>query len=128
MPRVGEIAGPVNDSRYYHTRKKVDFRKSPRIWRTRKDPFEKVWDEVRLRLELMPEMTAKQIIEWLMCKYTNQFSLGQTRTLQRRIVDWRLQQKSQEEKLRGLMLIDNQFQCNDQLVNNKNSGLVNLST
>ncbi len=125
---VDEIAGPVNDSRYYHTRKKVDFRKSPRTWRTRKDPFEKVWDEVRLRLELMPEMTAKQIIEWLMRKYTNQFSLGQTRTLQRRIAEWRLQQESQEEKLRGLMLIDSQFQCDNQLVINENTGLEKLST
>jgi hypothetical protein len=125
---VDEVADPVNDNRYYHTRKKVDFRKSPRTWRTRKDPFEKVWDEVRLRLELMPEMTAKQIIEWLMRKYTNQFSLGQTRTLQRRIAEWRLQQESQEEKLRGLMLIDNQFQCDNQLVINENTGLEKLST
>ena len=111
-----EVVEPVSESRYYHTSKKIDFRKSPRTWRTRKDPFEKVWDEIRLRLELMPETTAKQIIEWLMSKYANQFSIGQTRTLQRRIAEWRQQQESQEEKLRVLMLNDSQFQF-------KNNGL-----
>lgn len=111
-----EVVEPVSESRYYHTSKKIDFRKSPRTWRTRKDPFEKVWDEIRLRLELMPETTAKQIIEWLMSKYANQFSISQIRTLQRRIAEWRQQQESQEEKLRVLMLNDSQFQF-------KNNGL-----
>jgi len=117
---------PTSESRYYHTRKKIDFRKSPRTWRTRKDPFEKVWDEIRLRLELMPETTARQIIDWLMSKYTNQFSIGQTRTLQRRIAEWRQQQESQEEKLRTLMLNDSQFQLNSN--GNKDGKTLNLPT
>jgi len=112
-----KIAKSTSKNRYYHTSKKIDFRKSPRTWRTRKDPFEKVWDEIRLRLELMPEMTARQIIDWLMSKYTNQFSIGQTRTLQRRIAEWRQQQESQEEKLRTLMLNDSQFQLNNNELN-----------
>lgn len=93
-----------NVGRYYHTSKKVDLRKAPRAWRTRKDPFENVWDEIRLRLELAPETTAREIIQWIMEKYPNQFSTGQTRTLQRRIAQWRQEQESQEDKLRALMI------------------------
>jgi hypothetical protein len=96
------IADKVN--RHYHKNDKVDFRKSPRTWRTRKDPFEKVWDEIRLRLELAPEINAKTIIIWLMDKYPGQFSTGQNRTLQRRIAQWRQNQVSQEDKLRDLMI------------------------
>jgi hypothetical protein len=32
---------------YRHT-KKTDKTKRPRDWRTRKDPFERVWDEIKL--------------------------------------------------------------------------------
>ncbi|MGZ8955507.1 MAG: integrase catalytic domain-containing protein, partial [Methylovulum sp.] len=91
-------------SRYYRTSRITNFRKAPRTWRTRKDPFEKVWDEIRLRLELMPETTAKEIIAWLMGKYPNQYVTGQTRTLQRRIAEWRQTQQSLEQNLRTLML------------------------
>jgi len=64
-------------------------RKSPRTWLTRKDPFEHVWDEIRLRMELAPENNAKKMVMWLMDKYPDKFSIGQTRTLQRRIAQWR---------------------------------------
>jgi spore coat polysaccharide biosynthesis protein SpsF (cytidylyltransferase family) len=63
-----------------------------------------VWDEIKLRLELMPETTAKEIVTWLMGKYPNQFTIGQIRTLQRRISEWRQTQQSLEERLRALML------------------------
>jgi hypothetical protein len=33
-----------------------------RHWRTRKDPFEQVWPQVRIQLQLNPEQTAKKII------------------------------------------------------------------
>jgi hypothetical protein len=95
---------PADANRYYRSSKKVDLRRAPRTWRTRKDPFENVWDEIRLRLELIPETTARTVIQWLMEKYPSQFSAGQTRTLQRRIAQWRKEQESQEEKLRALMI------------------------
>jgi len=94
-------------SRYYRTSKITDLRKAPRTWRTRKDPFEKVWDEIKLRLELMPDTTAKEIVTWLMGKYPSQFTIGQIRTLQRRISEWRQTQQSLEESLRALMLNEN---------------------
>lgn len=107
-----DISAGINDeteatsivSRYYRSSKKVDLRRAPRTWRTRKDPFENTWDEIRLRLEIMPETNAKEIILWLMEKYPNQYAEGQTRTLQRRIAQWRRDQESQEEKLRALMI------------------------
>ena len=95
--------------RYYRVKPKVDYRKAPRTWRTRKDPFEKSWEEIRLRLEIMPELSAKQVIEWLINKYGNQYSLGQTRTLQRRIAEWHHQQENHEEKLRNFMLLDDKL-------------------
>jgi hypothetical protein len=63
-----------------------------------------VWDEIKLRLELMPETTAKALIEYLMIKYPEQFSLGHLRTLQRRISVWRLEQQGLAERLRILMV------------------------
>ena len=65
-----------HSNRYYRTSKKIDLRSAPRTWRTRKDPFVNVWAEIKLRLELMPEMTAKDVIGWLMVKYPNQFEVG----------------------------------------------------
>lgn len=62
---------------------------SPRYWRTRKDPFEKVWPEILLWLQEEPEATAKSLFERLEQKYPGQFPEGQLRTLQRRIRDWR---------------------------------------
>ena len=90
-------------SRYYRSSKKIDLRSAPRTWRTRKDPFEKTWDEIRLRLELMPETGGKELILWLMSKYPGEYSVGQTRTLQRRIARWRQEQGSQEENMRALL-------------------------
>lgn len=91
-------------TRYYRSSKKVDLRSVPRTWRTRKDPFEKTWDEIRLRLELMPETTGKAMMDWLVNKYPGGYSTGHTRTLQRRIAQWRQEQGSQEDKLRALMI------------------------
>jgi hypothetical protein len=62
---------------------------SPRHWRTRKDPFEKVWPEILLWLQEEPDATAKSLFERLDEKYPGQFPQGQLRTLQRRVQDWR---------------------------------------
>ncbi len=92
-------------NRYYHTNKK---KKGTvlRTWRTRKDPFENSWDEIRLRLELIPEMTARETIGWLMKKYPDQYNVGQIRTLQRRFAEWRQEQLSQEARLRAIMFAE----------------------
>jgi hypothetical protein len=98
------------EGRYYRSSKQTALRRAPRTWRTRKDPFEKTWDEIRLRLELMPESGGKELIHWLMSKYPDEYSVSQTRTLQRRIAQWREEQSSQEEKMRALMVATNEPQ------------------
>ena len=64
--------------------------KAPRAWRTRKDPFEKVWPEVKNMLHLHPKLEAKTIFEELQRRYPNRFRIGQLRTFQRRLKSWRL--------------------------------------
>jgi hypothetical protein len=60
-----------------------------RTWRTRADPFASMWDEVRQRLELAPERTAKAIFLELQQEYPGRYPDGQLRTLQRRVKEWR---------------------------------------
>lgn len=60
-----------------------------RTWRTRADPFASIWDEVRQRLEIAPERTAKAIFMELQQEYPDRYPGGQLRTLQRRVKEWR---------------------------------------
>ena len=60
-----------------------------RHWRTREDPFEAVWEEVKSFFELNNGLEAKTVFEYLQGKYPGQFSDGQLRTFQRRIKVWR---------------------------------------
>jgi len=61
----------------------------PRAWRTRPDPFEKVWPEILRWLQEDPDASAKSLLGRLDQKYPGQFPAGQLRTLQRRVRDWR---------------------------------------
>jgi hypothetical protein len=88
---------------HYRYTKKGDKNKGPRDWRTRKDPFERVWDEIKLKLELNPEQTAKALLKGLIIKYPADFKPGQIRTLQRRVSDWRGSQLDHEARLREMM-------------------------
>ena len=63
--------------------------KAERAWRTRKDPFEAVWDEVLEWLEAVPDSSAKDILERLQGVHPGKFSSGQLRSLQRRVREWR---------------------------------------
>jgi len=56
----------------------------PQTWRTRKDPFAKVWDELEEKLENNPGLQAKTLFEDLQQRYPGKFTGGQLRTLQRR--------------------------------------------
>jgi len=58
-------------------------------WRTRPDPFERVWEEVRGHLELEPRLEARTLFDALQRKYPGDFADGQLRTLQRRVKTWR---------------------------------------
>jgi len=58
-------------------------------WRTRKDPFSGVLEEVKAYLVTNPALEAKTLFEHLQRKYPGEFSDGQLRTLQRRMKTWR---------------------------------------
>ena len=60
-----------------------------RTYRTREDPFARVWDEVREKLKIHPGLEAKTLFEDLKHRYPDRFGEGQLRTLQRRIKWWR---------------------------------------
>jgi hypothetical protein len=61
----------------------------PRTWRTREDPFEDVWPELRDWLELNPGLQAKTLFEDLQRRFPGRFPDAQLRTLQRKIKTWK---------------------------------------
>lgn len=58
-------------------------------WRTRPDPFEEVWEEVRGLLATNHGLQAKTIFAELQRRYPGRFQDGQLRTLQRKVKVWR---------------------------------------
>jgi hypothetical protein len=58
-------------------------------WRTREDPFNDVWEEIKEKLEINPGLEAKTLFADLQRRFPGQFADGQLRTLQRRIKIWR---------------------------------------
>jgi hypothetical protein len=64
-------------------------RKPERHWRTRPDPFDQVWEEVRQQIDANPGLEAKTLFESLQRQSPGRFADGQLRTLQRRIKYWR---------------------------------------
>ena len=58
-------------------------------WRTRPDPFAKVWGEIQELLEVNAGLEAKTVFEYLQRRDPGQFADGQLRTLQRRVKSWR---------------------------------------
>ena len=58
-------------------------------WRTRKDPFEGVWEEVQAWLEVNAGLEAKTLFEDLQRRFPGCYPDGQLRTLQRRVKAWR---------------------------------------
>jgi transposase len=66
-------------------------------WRTRKDPFEDAWDNIKSMLEVNPGLEAKTLFEDLQRKNPGEFADGQLRTLQRRIKHWRAMEGPSKE-------------------------------
>jgi hypothetical protein len=59
-------------------------------WRTRPDPFEGVWEELKGKLMLNPGLEAKTLFEDLQRRFPGRFMDGQLRTLQRKVRRWRV--------------------------------------
>jgi hypothetical protein len=74
--------------------------KEPRTWRTRPDPFEKVWSteiEPLLVADKEGKLEAKTIFAALCRKRPGVFEPGQVRTLQRRVREWRAERGPDKE-------------------------------
>lgn len=91
---------------YFRFEKPKDKRSLPRTWRTRKDPFEHAWDDIKFKLQLEPHCTAPEIIEWLSTRYPGRHDMGQVWTLQRRISALRLRDQTYQAKLTHLMQLE----------------------
>ena len=63
--------------------------KKPHTWRTRKDPFADVWEEIQSSLIANPNLVVKELFEDLRRRYPGRFEPGQLRTPQRRVKFWR---------------------------------------
>jgi hypothetical protein len=62
---------------------------TPRTWRTREDPFQDLWLELRDQLENNPGLQAHTLFADLQRRFPGRFADGQLRTLQRKIKAWR---------------------------------------
>jgi hypothetical protein len=75
--------------KYRHAQRLPSESFTPRTWRTRQDPFQEVWPEIRALLELNPGLEAKTLFEDLQRRFPGRFPNSQLRTLQRKIKAWR---------------------------------------
>lgn len=71
--------------------------KKDHTWRTRQDPFEYTWHDIKMMLEINPGLEAKTIFEDLQRRNPGKFADGQLRTLQRRIKTWRASEGPSKE-------------------------------
>jgi hypothetical protein len=62
--------------------------KKEHTWRTREDPFESDWPEIKGMLETEPNLEALTIFQYFQRQNPGKYQDGQVRTLQRRIKRW----------------------------------------
>lgn len=86
-PTKNIIAGYSESSKRKY--RKTEKSRKPRWWRTRKDPFEEVWLEIKKMLECNPERTAISLLAELKKQYPDKYNDSHLRTLQRRVKKWR---------------------------------------
>lgn len=80
---------PVRDASTKRAYRRTRKPSVPHTWRTRVDPSEDVWRQVRILLEIDPSRTAKQMFEDVQSRHPGRSTDGQLRTLQRRLEGWR---------------------------------------
>ena len=79
-------------SAWQHGEVRATHRREPRPtrdWRTRTDPFERVWPCVRAWLEAEPDLIGRLLFVRLQGELPGVFPDGQLRTFQRRVREWR---------------------------------------
>lgn len=88
----------VKTARKYLTSGKLPSQcKTAHNWRTRQDPFQDTWLEIKNMISANPGLEAKTVFEYLKLKYPKEYADGQLRTLQRRIKQWRAQEGPSKE-------------------------------
>lgn len=75
--------------KYLNLKKLPGELRKPHTWRTRKDPFEAIWEEAEAFLKTDSSLQAKTMFEYFQRTYPGRFSDGQLRTLQRRFKSWK---------------------------------------
>lgn len=86
-----------NTARQYFKRGGEQLINKERDYRTRRDPFVAVWDQLQEMLTRDEGLEAKTLMQWLMENYPGQFRQTQLRTLQRRVCHWRVMHGSGKE-------------------------------
>lgn len=83
--------------KYLKVKKLPSELKKPHSWKTRENPFEGEWEEIKAFLDFNPGLEAKTIFAELQRRYPGTFQDGQLRTLQRKIKQWRALEGSPKE-------------------------------
>ena len=86
-----ELPDPGFEQRIKRQYRKTRKQCVPHTWRTRPDPFDGVWEEMRSWLESDPGRTSKSLLLELQQRHPGRYPNGQLRTLQRRVREWRRQ-------------------------------------
>lgn len=76
-------------TKYLKTNELPSESQKPRLWRTRRDPFEEDWPGIIEKLKEQPRLQAKTLFDDLVAKHPGRYEPGQLRTLQRRMNQWR---------------------------------------
>ena len=84
-----ELPDPGFEQRIRRQYRKTRKQGVPHTWRTRPDPFDGVWEEMRSWLESDPGRTSKSLLLELQQRRPGRYPNGQLRTLQRRVREWR---------------------------------------
>jgi hypothetical protein len=63
--------------------------KTPRLYRTREDAFEDIWEDVSSKLEINPGLEATTLFNYLQLQNPGKYSDGQLRSFQRKVKNWR---------------------------------------
>ena len=90
-PIEAELPDPGFEQRIRRQYRKTRKQGVPHTWRTRPDPFDGVWEEMRSWLETDPGRTSKSLLLELQQRRPGRYANGQLRTLQRRVREWRRQ-------------------------------------
>lgn len=64
-------------------------RTTPRLWRTRVDPFETVWPLVQKQLQQEPSLQAVTLFRWVQEQHPGEHPDSQRRTFERKVRRWR---------------------------------------